>query len=155
MRLALIQLAPRLLEVDANVQSALAMMESVEADLYLLPELFASGYTFATRAEAEQTAEEAGAGPVFAAMFGFARRRRTHVVYGFAERGAQRLYNSASVVGPQGHLGTYRKIHLFSREKLFFDGGKSPAPTFDLPFGRIGLMICFDWFFPEVARGLA
>lgn len=155
MRLGLIQLAPRLLEVEANLQIAARMMQRIEADLYLLPELFASGYTFASRDEVAGVAEEAGSGPVFEAMLAIARQRRAYVAYGFAERDGQRLYNSASVAGPEGLIVTYRKIHLFSREKLFFDAGRAPAPTFDLPWGRAGLMICFDWYFPEIARGLA
>ncbi|HUX67949.1 MAG TPA: nitrilase-related carbon-nitrogen hydrolase [Terriglobales bacterium] len=156
MKLCLVQLRPQMLAVGANLEAALARMEAAGgADLYLLPELYASGYTFARQEEVEAVAEEAGAGPSYDAMAGFARRRGAHVVYGFAERGGGRCYNSANVVGPEGLVGTYRKIHLFAREKLFFAAGGAPAPVYELPWGRMGVMVCFDWYFPEVARGLA
>jgi predicted amidohydrolase len=144
-----------MLEPRANLESALAMMEPLAADLYLLPELCFSGYTFARREEVAATAEPAGAGEAFTALAEFARRRNAYVCWGFPERAGERFYNSASVVGPEGHVGTYRKLHLFSRETLFFSPGDAPAPVFDLPIGRIGLMICFDWYFPEMARSLA
>ena len=155
MRLALVQTAPRMLEPRANLESALAMMEPLAADLYLLPELCFSGYTFARQEEVAATAEPAGAGEVFMALAAFARRRNAYVCWGFPERAGERFYNSASLAGPAGHIGTYRKAHLFSRETLFFAPGDAPAPVFELPFGRVGLMICFDWYFPELARSLA
>ncbi len=155
MRLALVQTAPRMLEPRANLESALAMMEPLAADLYLLPELCFSGYTFARQEEVAATAEPAGAGEVFTALAAFARRRNAYVCWGFPERAGERYYNSASLTGPEGHVGTYRKAHLFSRETLFFAPGDAPAPVFELPFGRVGLMICFDWYFPELARSLA
>jgi len=144
-----------MLEVKANLEAALARMGAATADLYVLPELFPSGYTFARQDEIAAVAEEAAAGPSFEVMAGFARQHRAHVVYGFAERAGERVYNSANLVGPDGRVGTYRKIHLFGREKLFFAPGEAPAPVYDLPWGRMGLMVCFDWYFPEVARGLA
>lgn len=155
MRLCLVQLRPQMLAVEANLESALARMNAAQADLYVLPELAPSGYTFAHQDEVEAVAEQAVAGPSFEAMVGFARQRRAYVVYGFAERAGNRVYNSANVVGPEGVVGTYRKIHLFGREKLFFAPGEAPAPVYELPWGRMGVMVCFDWYFPEVARGLA
>jgi predicted amidohydrolase len=155
MRLALVQTGPRMLETRANLARALALIEPLAAEMYLLPELCFSGYTFARREEVAATAEPAGAGEMFAALAAFARRRNAYVCWGFPERAGERYYNSASLVGPGGHIGTYRKVHLFSRETLFFSPGDGPAPVFELPFGRVGLMICFDWFFPELARSLA
>jgi len=155
-RLALVQLQPELLQVEANLEAALSAMRPLDADLHLLPELFPSGYTFGTADEVERVAEAANDGPSFAAMAGFARAHGTHVAYGFAERGRDgKLYNSANLVGPQGLVGTYRKIHLFGRETLFFQPGGEAAPVWQLPFGRVGMMVCFDWYFPEVTRSLA
>lgn len=155
MRLALVQLQPRLLAREANLEDAVQRIEALEADLYLLPELFPSGYTFAHPSEVAAIAESAGAGPSLDALAALARRRGAWVVYGFAEAAGGRFYNSANVVSPRGLELTYRKIHLFGREKLFFSPGEAPAPVFDLPWGRAGLMICFDWYFPEVTRSLA
>ncbi len=58
------------------------------------------------------------------------------------------------VVGPQGHLATYRKLHLFNDEKSWFAPG-GDLPVVELPFGRVGMVICFDLWFPEAARALA
>lgn len=155
MRAALIQMDCRLLQPEANRERAGRFMEAVHADLYLLPELFTSGYTFARQEEVEQVAEAADSGPTLEWAWTFAQRRNAWVVYGFPEKDEHGVYNSASVVGPDGRVGTYRKIHLFNREKLFFSPGTEPPLVWELPFGRIGLMICFDWYFPEVSRSLA
>jgi predicted amidohydrolase len=155
MRIALIQTAPRMLCVEANLRGALQLMREAAADLYVLPELFGSGYSFAASDEVERVAEAAQAGPTLEAMGEFARFAHAFVAYGFPERAGSRYFNAATLVGPGGRLGTYRKIHLFGREKLFFSAGEAVPPVFDLPCGRVGMMICFDWYFPEVARSLA
>jgi len=147
---------PALLAVADNIARAERLIESAgAADLYLLPELFPSGYTFQTTAEVAQVAESAAAGPTFDALSRIARRRNAAIVYGFAERRGDAFYNSANVIAPEGLIATYRKIHLFGREKLFFSPGDAAAPVLDLACGRIGVMVCFDWYFPEVARSLA
>jgi predicted amidohydrolase len=75
------------------------------------------------------------------------------IVGGLAERGTDgELYNSAVVVGPDGFLGCYRKLHLFNRERGLFASGSQPPPVFRLPDVTVGVMVCFDWAFPEVAR---
>jgi len=63
--------------------------------------------------------------------------------------------NSAALVGPGGIVGLYRKVHLYYRETLYFAPGNLGFPVYDLPFGRVGIMICFDWYYPESARSLA
>ena len=155
MRAALIQLDPAFGRVDQNVARAAELVAGLEADLFVLPELFPSGYTFADRNEVARLAEPADGGTTFAALAELARRKRAWICYGFAERSGGRFYNAANLLGPDGLLGTYRKMHLFGRETLFFTEGEEPAPVFDLPIGRVGVMICFDWYFPEVARSLA
>ena len=78
------------------------------------------------------------------------------MVGGFCELGADGLlYNSAAVVDGTGVLAVYRKIHLWDRESLFFEPGTEPAPVVETSVGRIGVGVCYDLNFPEVARGLA
>ena len=67
----------------------------------------------------------------------------------------RRLYNSALVAGPQGYLGTYRKLHLWGDENLYFEPGDLGLPVFHTEFGRLGVAICYDGWFPEVYRLLA
>jgi predicted amidohydrolase len=72
-----------------------------------------------------------------------------------AEISSGNMYNSAILVAPSGYIATYRKIHLFNEEKLWFQPGNTGFDVYDLGPCRIGIMICFDWFFPESARILA
>jgi predicted amidohydrolase len=153
MRLAVVQTNPIFGEAKSNVRAALALVESVGADLYVLPELFNTGYNFIDAREVRTLSEEES-GFTFQSVREFAAARSCYLVYGFAER-ADRIYNSSALVGPDGLGGIYRKVHLFDREKLFFTPGNLGFPVFDLPFGRVGMMICFDWIYPESARTLA
>jgi predicted amidohydrolase len=153
MRIAVVQTDPEFGRKEENLAAAIGLMDTGDADLYLLPELFATGYHFADPAEAGSLAEPAS-GRTFLELAGFARRRRCHVCYGFAEK-ADALYNSAALIGPAGFIGLYRKTHLFALETVIFTRGNLGFPVFDLPFGRVGMMICFDWIYPEAARTLA
>ncbi len=153
MRIGLVQSAPVFGGVERNRRRLLDLMGSARADLYVLPELCLSGYVFAETKEVEALSEPAD-GPSAQQFVEFARKTGSFVVFGFAERSTH-LYNSAALVGPDGLVGVYRKVHLFDRERLFFAPGDRGFPVFDLPFGRVGMMICFDWIFPESARSLA
>jgi predicted amidohydrolase len=153
MRLAIVQTQPIFGKNEVNIHTATEQMREVPADLYVLPELFNTGYNFTTPDEIDRVAEKSD-GATFRAMVGFAQRNSCYVAYGFAER-ADQIYNSAALVGPSGLLGIYRKVHLFDRENIFFKPGNLGFPVFDLPFGKVGLMICFDWMYPESARSLA
>jgi len=77
------------------------------------------------------------------------------IVAGLAERSGNRCFNSAVVVGPNGIIGCYRKTHLFFEETLFFDPGDTGFQVWDIGSAKLGVMICFDWFYPEAARTLA
>jgi predicted amidohydrolase len=153
MHIAVVQTNPQFGQVEANIKAAFALMEREHADFYVLPELFNTGYNFINTDEVEQLSEKAD-GVTCHAIAEFARRNSCYVVYGFAEK-ADRMYNSSLLVGPEGTIGLFRKVHLFSREHLFFAPGNLGFPVFDLPFGKVGMMICFDWIYPESARTLA
>lgn len=153
MRVAVVQTNPQIGQVRANIKAAIALMEKETADLYVLPELFNTGYNFVSVEEVQNLAEPAD-GQTCDALSEFAGRKSCYIVYGFAEK-ADKIYNSSLLVGPHGRVGLFRKIHLFSRETLFFAPGNLGFPVFDLPQGRVGMMICFDWIYPESARTLA
>lgn len=80
---------------------------------------------------------------------------RYHVVTGFNERAGNKLYNSAVLVGPTGVVGLYRKMHLFMNEQDYFCPGDVGLPVYEIDDINIGMLICFDWRFPEVWRILA
>lgn len=153
-RLGVLQFSPRFGAPGANLDRIDAMITaSPRADLWVLPELCTTGYQFRSRAEAKALAEPLD-GPSVARLRALARRRRIHLVAGFAERRGERLYNSALVISPVGLLGVYRKTHLFWREKRWFAPGDA-LPLFRTPWGPMGVLICYDWRFPEAARSLA
>ena len=154
MKLAVIQTNPIFGKGRKNIDEAIALMESSPADFYVLPELFNTGYNFSSKEEVERLAESIE-GLTFTLMCAFAQHRQCYIVYGFAERVGNTFYNSSALVGPIGLIGIYRKIHLYYRENIFFKPGNLGFPVFDTPLGKIGMMICFDWLFPEAARTLA
>jgi predicted amidohydrolase len=76
------------------------------------------------------------------------------LVAGLAERAGDGFYNTSVLIGPEGYIGKYRKVHLFFEEKRWFQPGDLGFPVWDVGGVRIGMMICFDWVFPEAARSL-
>ena len=79
----------------------------------------------------------------------------TCIVGGLAERDGEKVFNGSVLVSPDGYIGRYRKTHLFFEETLWFDPGDEGFAVYDIGFCRVGIMICFDWFFPESMRILA
>ena len=88
-------------------------------------------------------------------MTAWAAAARDHGLYlaaGICERAATRLFNSAVLIGPDGYLGTFRKVHLWNEENLFFEPGDLGFPVFPTPIGRLAAIICYDGWFPESWR---
>jgi N-carbamoylputrescine amidase len=152
---ACLQMRPTFGDVAANVADSLRMIDQAAergADLVVLPELCNSGYVFASRGEAFALAEEIPSGPTVKAWAERAARHRLYLVAGICERAGGNLYNSAVVLGPEGYLGTFRKVHLWNEETLYFEPGDLGFPVFHTPIGRIGVAICYDGWFPETYR---
>lgn len=137
----------------ATVRRLLA--DAPDFDLLVLPELAFSGYDFRDRDELESLAEPFRDGPTAGLLREIAHARNAVIVAGYAERAPEGCYNAAMLVCPDGSAHNYRKIHLFNREQDVFLPGDAPPAVVNTPAGRIGMMICFDWFFPETARCLA
>jgi predicted amidohydrolase len=122
------------------------------ADLVVLPETltyFGTGLSFAECAEPVS-------GPSTAYFGELARKHNLYIVAGLVERDQHLLYNVAVLIGPDGKVaGKYRKICL-PREEIA--AGIAPGheyPVFDTRFGKLGMMVCYDGFFPEIARQLS
>jgi predicted amidohydrolase len=85
-----------------------------------------------------------------------AEKHKMHLVVGLVERDGHLLYNVAVLIGPRGQIiGKYRKVCLPRSE---VEAGICPGaeyPVFQTDFGKVGLMVCYDGFFPEVARELS
>ena len=155
MKVGYFQFNPVFGEVTRNLNSASERLAQVECDLLVLPELFATGYQFVSTGEARALAEEVPNGPTTTRLVELAGARNMYLVAGLAERAGDRVYNSAVLVGPSGLVGLYRKTHLFDEEMLHFSPGDTGFPVFDIGQARVGVMVCFDWFYPESARTLA
>jgi predicted amidohydrolase len=138
-----------------NLRKALSLLEEADADLVVLPELPFTGYSFESREELASMAEDPGSSEITAGIGRLCLKRGMHVVTGFAEKSGDRLYNSSLLIGPGGLLSVYRKMHLFWREFDYFDRGDTPFTVTDAGGLRVGMMICFDWVYPEAARILA
>jgi len=149
-----VQGRPRFGRPDENLERALALAATVDADLVVIPELWASGYVFSSMAEVDALAEDARRGATARAVAAAARRERRHYVAGFPERAAGTFYNSAMLVGPTGVKAVYRKLHLFEQEQRWFTPGNLPLAVHRVGPARIGMLICYDWRFPEAARVL-
>jgi predicted amidohydrolase len=155
MKIALIQFKPAFLDLEKNLQRAVEMLESISADVAVFPELFLSGYTFADEDQARACALPFAEGPHLTPLLRISRKKSMAVCGGYAEMDGPDLYNSAFFMA-DGHLKhNYRKVHLFNKEKLYFRPGNKGFTVFNYQGAAMGMMICFDWIFPEAARSLA
>lgn len=162
-RAGVCQFQPEFLKPEQNRQCMLDLAAGIKADLIVFPELATSGYTFQDRAELAEVAEDGHNGITVLLFKKLAKETNCSYVIGFPERDLpltthdSRLtfYNSSMLVNPDGSLHIYRKTHLFFEEKHLFTPGDTGFRVFkaknDVP---VGMMICFDWIFPESARSL-
>jgi predicted amidohydrolase len=154
MRVGYLQFGPIFGKKQANRERVAGFLSDVKADLIVLPEFFASGYVFESREELMELAEEDG-GETFAFMNELSLSMGSAIVGSVAERDGDSCYNTCVLCAGGEVKARYRKVHLFDREKELFAPGDLPFDVYDLGGVRIGMMICFDWVFPEAMRALA
>jgi N-carbamoylputrescine amidase len=123
------------------------------AQLVVLPELIVPGYV-ADRDRLMELGEPVD-GPTVSAWRATAAEHGGWIAGGFCERVGDTLFNSAVVVGADGVALHYRKLHPFREEKHVFGPGDLGLPVAELPFGRVGLCVCYDLRFVETVRVLA
>ena len=155
LRVGFFQFAPRFGEVESNLSKVVSALRGAEADIIVLPELAFTGYFFQDRSELASLAQEPAKSEIVSRLTALCRDRDFYLVTGFAEKSGDKIFNSALVIGGNGIVHAYRKLHLFNTEKEYFDPGSSALDTIALRGAKIGVMVCFDWVFPEVARVLA
>ncbi|WP_433869109.1 nitrilase-related carbon-nitrogen hydrolase [Saccharopolyspora sp. CA-218241] len=125
------------------------------ARLVVLPELAVCGYAFADAAEARSAAEPLD-GPTVERFARLTAELGCVLVAGVAELGPDGRVFSSAVVVEGGSLRTsYRKVHLWDRERELFAPGSAPPPVVATAVGRIAPMVCYDLEFPEWVRGAA
>lgn len=154
-RIACIQMQPAIGKVEDNVAHSVGLIKratDLGAKLIVLPELSNTGYMFQSREEAFAVAEPIPDGPTVKAWSEIAAKHGLHLVAGICERDGNKLFNSAVLIGPSGYIGTFRKVHLWNEENLYFEPGDLGFPVFHTAIGRIGMAICYDGWFPETYR---
>ncbi|WHO75957.1 nitrilase family protein [Rhizobium sp. BT03] len=139
----------------AAIERLVRAAKAKGADIVVLPELADSGYSFRDADEVAALAGPVPGGPSAETLRRLAGELGLYIVSGVAEQDGDRFYNSALLSGPDGYIGKYRKLHLWNNENRLFKKGDLGLPVFDLPFGRIGIAICYDGWFPETFRELA
>jgi len=168
---ALVQFAPRLLDPVDNFQrmAQIVDQEGPKADLILFPELSNTGYVEPVAPGAAITADAPDFGLALwqtcadlrgediQRLSALAAKHRTYLVLGLGLRDAQLrgvMRNASVLIGPQGVIGVYVKVHQWQNEKLYFKKGDS-IDTWPGPRCRLGMQICYDVRFPEITRVMA
>ncbi len=157
MKVGFLQFKPNLLDIEANLKRIEKFIGNIKADLIVLPELATTGYLFCDKEEVKKVSVDAKNSETTQFFKNLSKRKNCSYVVGIAEKASNgNLYNSSILVNPNGEVFIYRKTHLFFEEKLWFTPGDTGFNVFSIKNGvKIGMMICFDWMFPESARSLA
>ena len=154
-KIAGVQMEPRLGEVGANLEAVLAGLQVAAragAKLVVFPECALTGYGFGDRDEAMAVAEPVP-GPSVDRIASACEDLNTHAIVGMLERDGDRLFNACALIGPAGVVSTYRKVHLpYLGVDRFADPGDRPFEVVEAAGIKIGMHICYDGAFPEPAR---
>ena len=153
MKVGFAQFAPVFGDKSANLSRVNRLIGKTRGGLIVLPELFNTGYAFTCKRELGKLAEPAE-GPTALFLKALCRENDLCIVAGFAEQAEGRYYNSAVLVTRDGVQGVYRKAHLFMHEKHWFEPGDSGFTPFCCQGARIGILVCWDWIYPEAMRSL-
>lgn len=151
-----VQMAPKFGDIDYNLEQIQNYVaKNKDADLLVFPELATTGYKFESRKELESMAEQVPNGKTVSMLEKVCKENNVYIVVSMVEKLGSKVYNTAVLVGPDGYIGKNQKTQLFFEENLVFDKGETGYNVFRTPIGDIGVMICFDYMFPEAARTLA
>lgn len=154
-RIGYAQITPVFGDVNANLEHCEEALSGQQADLFVLPELVLTGYQFRDRGELAELEAQCRAPAVGDRLAALAASVGGHLVVGLPLERDGEIYNAAHLVSARGVVGTYEKTHLFWDEKDLFAPGCSGFHVWNVGSVRVGVMICFDWVFPEASRALA
>jgi len=164
MKIGYLQFKPELGKAKRNSEKVESYISKERFDLLVIPELANSGYLFEEPEELEKVSENPDTGKYCGMLKRISKEKNAYIVSGFCESATEEsgrvYYNSSILVYPDGEFRIYRKTHLFFDEKKFFKPGNTGFWVYDIynkKFGtvKLGMMVCFDWIFPEAARTLA
>jgi predicted amidohydrolase len=156
-KIACAQIDVRLGDASHNrdtIIEKLRVAAAMSAALVVFPECALTGFCYNSLDEAAPAAESRE-GPSAEMISEACRQEGVHTVYGYIEESGGKYYNAAMLIGPGGPVANYRKVHLpFAGVERFLTPGDQPFQVHDLPFGKVGINICYDTNFPETARVL-
>jgi predicted amidohydrolase len=160
MKVGYLQFKPEFSDPGYNISLIEDRLRDKEFDLMVLPELSNSGYFFSSFDEVRKSSEEIPGGAFCNLLKKITSSKNAYIVSGICEKAGDKFYNSSLLVYPDGKIEVYRKIQLFYEEKKWFKPGDLPLQSYEIKspnFNKtvIGMMICFDWIFPEVTRTIA
>lgn len=155
MKIALISMRPKIADKKANLQTMKEHISKTNADMYIFGEISLTGYR--CKDELRNLVETID-GPSVAYMKKVAKGKKCYIIFGMPLKDSEvegLNHNSAVLVHPDGKTDVYNKWFLPNfgpfEEKLFFDEGES-LKVFDTKYGKIGILICYDLFFPEICK---
>ena len=152
------QIDPKLFDRGGNLRKIERFAREAAARgarMVVFPEAALAGYCFESLDEARPYAEPVP-GPSTDTLAALCRELDTHLVLGLLEQDDGQVYNAAALIGPQGVVACYRKTHLpYLGVDRFVAPGQGPLAVHNTPAGAIGMHVCYDATFPEVARSMA
>ena len=155
MKIALVTMRPKLADKKTNLEIIKKHIEKTKADIFVFGELTLCGYH--VKDELRDIAETVD-GPAIKFIKNLAKKHNSYIVFGMPLKNKKvkgLIHNCAILVHPNGKVDVYNKWFLPTvgpfEEKIFFDEGEE-LTLCDTKFGKIGLIICYDIFFPELCR---
>lgn len=155
MKIGFFQFQPAQNDVKANAEKIYDYLIDKDFDLMVLPELANSGYLFNSPEEVDASSENIPSGVFSQTLLELCKKKNAYIVSGICEKFIYEYFNSSVLYCPDGSYKIYRKLHLFDSEKKWFTPGNMPLEAYEIHHTKIGMMVCFDWIFPETARTLA
>ncbi|HAS04356.1 MAG TPA: carbon-nitrogen hydrolase family protein [Dehalococcoidia bacterium] len=153
--IAAVQMEPILMQNKNNLYNIISKIITASeegAQLIVFPECALSGYLFTSLDEALPYMENVP-GPFTNELNKYAKKLNVYIIAGLLEKEGDKHFNTAVLIGPDGLIGKYRKIHLpFLGIDRFIDKGDREFKVYNTPIGNIGIHICYDCNFPECAR---
>lgn len=138
---------------DENLLKVENLIDNNKVDLVVLPELFSTGYFYDSRSELWEISEEIPNGLTTQKLISIASKAGCHIVGTIVERENDRLYITSEIVGPAGYIGKHRKRHLTDDEAAYYSFGES-SDVYEVNGCKIGIVTCFEGWFPEITREL-
>lgn len=148
-------MAAEALEKDQNLARAEELILAAcanGANLLVLPETFNINPSYKNRAEVYTVAEPIPEGKTTRLLLRLANEQGIYICGSFLEQEGVDLFNTSVLVGPDGFIGKYRKLHLCGSENYYLEPGNLGIPVFHTPLGKIALLICLDAYYPETFR---